>query len=118
MRIFHFVGVILVLSACAELSDDALILDGPASPSYQSDLTACEQLAKQSPTGTAEVGVATAAGAVFGGAVADHEDPDFLPWGVVLGAAAGWIGAVADQDTERRQIVVSCMQGRGHRVVG
>ena len=119
MRIEFTLGFFLVAAACSTTGAGYTpILDGPVTQTYQSDLSACRQLALQSQTGSEEIGVAIAAGALFGGFVTEHEEPDLLPWGVALGALAGWVGMVADQDIERQGIVVACMQGRGHRVVG
>ena len=119
MRILYTLGALSIVAACAMPSDSyAPILDGPVTRDFQSDLTACRELAKQSPTGPGEVGGAIVAGALFAGFVVDHEEPDMLPWGVALGALAGWIGAVADQNAERKTIVATCFQGRGHPVVG
>ena len=38
--------------------------------------------------------------------------------GALAGAAAGGLGGAAEAHGERRQIVMNCMEGRGHNIVG
>lgn len=110
---------IALFAACDELgAADAPILDGVPNASYEQDVTACTALAEDASSNPTEVGVATTAGALVGGLAAGHEDTDAAPWGALLGAAAGWIGMQSDQQQERRAILVACLQGRGHPVVG
>ncbi len=123
---FSLVGI--VLTGCAGSQSLNMgsgyqpILDGPASATYRADLAACQQLAADQSQFDQETLAAAAlgagAGALLGIADDSMSDEEGAFGGAIVGAvvggAAGWASA-----TERREaIVVRCLQGRGHRVVG
>lgn len=108
-----------LVAACADSGANYTpILDGPPSATFQSDLAACQALARnqrqfdQETAGAAVLGAG--AGALLGAA---DDDGDALGGAVAGALAAGAAGAI--NASERREaIVVECLRGRGHRVVG
>jgi len=96
--------------------------DGQRSAAYSSDLQACQQLAAE--RGYLNDDVKTDAligagiGALAGLADTDVNDTEGAIAGAVVGAIAGGGARMNKTRDERRQIVVRCMQGRGHSVVG
>ena len=107
------------VSACAGTGADyAPILDGPQTPAYRSDLSACQALARnqhqfdQETAGAAVLGAG--AGALFGAA---DDDAD-VAGGAIAGALAGGVAGAVNANDRREAIVVECLRGRGHRVVG
>ena len=120
---------LLVISACAGSGAEYRpIVDGPRGPAFAADLQECQGVATQRSYDNAEVRSEAAAGALVGGLltglVAGVEEDDLGAGivGALVGAAVG--GAVAggerawETQSERKNIVVACMQGRGHNVVG
>lgn len=106
------------LTACAEMGTSYQpILDGQPDQTYQSDLQSCQNLARHQSFREDEIG-ATIIGGVFGGLIGDHESGITGAEGAAAGALFGFIGALFDGVTERKSIVIACMKGRGHRVVG
>lgn len=110
---------LLIVAACANSGAKYQpILDGSASPAYRADLAACQALARnqkqfdQETVGAAVLGAG--AGAVLGKV---DEDGDALG-GAVVGALAGGAASAVDVSERRKSIVVECLRGRGHRVVG
>lgn len=93
------------------------ILDGNPDQNYQTDLADCQSLAQQQSYDEEAIGAAIA-GAVFGGATSSHEGDIGSLEGAAAGALFGWLGAMFDRHDRQESIVVECMKGRGHRVVG
>ncbi len=119
----------LSLSACANTGADYTpIVDGPYSNSFSTDLDACQKVAERRSYTNGDVQSEAAFGAVSTGLVTgliagiDEGDVGAGIAGALIGGAIGGIAAGVGQswDTsgERKTIVVSCMQGRGHNVVG
>lgn len=116
-------AAVLLLVACADSgANHTPILDGAPSATYPSDLAACQALARdqrqfdQETAGAAVLGAG--AGALLG-AIDDESDAagGAIAGALVGGAAGGAAGAVTA--TERREaIVIECLRGRGHPVVG
>jgi uncharacterized protein YcfJ len=107
------------LRACAGRgADHTPILDGPATAAFRSDLAACQTLARdqrqfdRETAGAAVLGAG--AGALFGAA---DEGAD-AAGGAIAGALAGGIASAVNASERRESIVVACLRGRGHRVVG
>lgn len=108
-----------VLAACSGSGGGyAPIVDGTPDPQYHSDLNACRSLARnqkqfdKQTLGAAAVGAGT--GAVLGELDEDGDALGGAIFGALAGAAAGGVNA-----RERREsIVIECMRGRGHAVVG
>ncbi|KAJ01820.1 glycine zipper family protein [Sulfitobacter mediterraneus] len=95
------------------------VVDGTPSAAFQSDLTACQSVAKSRRWDNAEtrqnVMLGTAMGAALGAA---DKDGGTALGGAVAGALATTLGGAVKSRDARRHIVVTCMQQRGHRVVG
>ncbi len=120
---------VLGLSACANTGADYTpIVDGPYTTGFSTDLDACQKVAERRSYTNGDVQSEAAFGAVTTGLVtgliAGIEDGDVgsgiagaLIGGAIGGVAAG-VGQSWDTSGERKNIVVSCMQGRGHNVVG
>lgn len=118
----HFLGSMVaaaLLAACADTGANYTpILDGTPTAAYQSDLEACQALARDQRQFDQETMAATAlgagAGAILGGL---DEDADAVG-GAVVGAAAGGAASAVDVSERRKAIVINCLRGRGHHVVG
>lgn len=119
MKQLMILPAMLSMVACAQSGADyAPILDGTPTAAYHADLAACQALArnqtqfKQQTVGAAVMGAG--AGAVLGEA---DEDGDALG-GAIAGALAGGAAGTVNANQRREAIIVECLRGRGHRVVG
>lgn len=114
---------VLAVTGCANSGAKyAPIADGPVSPVYAADQEGCQQLATKrsyvnDDTKTDAV-IGAGLGAVAGLADDDVNDTEGAIAGAVLGAIAGGGSAMLETRAQRRQIVIDCMKGRGHPVVG
>lgn len=109
------VGLVL-LTACADSGANYRpILDGTPTAVYEADLAACQHLARAQFEGEAMGGTALGAGA--GAALGELDGGDALG-GAIAGALAGGVASTLDVSERREAIVVECLRGRGHRVVG
>ena len=107
-----------VLAACAESGANYQpILDGALSETYQADLAACQALARNQNQFDQERVAATVLGAGAGAILGEADSGDALG-GAVAGALAGGVASSVDVNERREAIVIECLQGRGHRVVG
>ena len=116
------IGLILTAAACAKAPvDRPLTLDGPQQIGFQDDLATCRALALgyDDPELNKDIAGSAAVGAVIGGL--DADDGDELE-GVLVGAAIGGLIGAAEKgekiDEEQREVLIRCMQGRGHKVIG
>ncbi len=117
-RIFTLAPV-LALSACANMGANyEPILDGPPNLVYASDLHDCRNLARGQRQFSREAVGAAVAGGVFGGVMGSDEDDLTIAGGAIAGALFGLFGGVIEANQQRKSIVVRCMEGRGHPVVG
>lgn len=110
----------LLLTGCGSTAAQYQpIVDGPKDAAYQNDLTACSALAEQRDYLNDDVKSEALLGAGIGAVVGALDDG---LGGAVAGAAIGSAttagGRAWDTREERKQIVISCMRQRGHRVVG
>jgi len=114
-----FVLAALITGCGSTASSYEPIVDGPTGQRYHDDLAACSSLSEQKSytnddvksEGLMGAGVGALIGALedgVGGAVA----------GAAVGGAAGAGGKAWDTREEKKQIVIQCMRGRGHNVVG
>ncbi len=108
----------LGLSACAQYPmQKPLAVDGTRNANFGFDETECRALAANYHPGKqgADIAYGAVSGAVTGWSLGERED-------VVTGALGGAIvGAARGQYNDeliRRQVLVNCMQGRGHKVIG
>lgn len=107
-----------VLAACAAGgANHTPILDGAPAPSYQADLAACQALAGSQTQFDQERVAATLLGAGAGAILGAADEGDALG-GAMAGALAGGLASSVDMRARREAIVVECLRGRGHRVVG
>jgi len=110
------------LSACAGGGAAYVpILDRP-SASADADLADCQALAEQRSYDNADTRTGALIGAGLGGLVGlsnsyDGDFDDFVG-GALIGGALGGGSAALQTREERKHIVLSCMAGRGHRVLG
>jgi uncharacterized protein YcfJ len=110
-------GLVLV-AACADSGANYQpILDGTPTAAYQADLTACQALARNQNQFDQETMAATVLGAGVGAALGEADSGDALG-GAVAGALAGGVSSAVDASERREAIVIECLRGRGHRVVG
>ncbi|QTD55743.1 hypothetical protein [Parasphingorhabdus cellanae] len=111
----------LVLGGCANTASGYRpIVDGYEDDVYHADLADCQALAKTKRYDNGDTKTAALAGAVVGGAVGAIEDDSVegAIAGILLGGLIGAAGATEETRTERKNIVIRCMGGRGHPVVG
>ncbi|MBB1486353.1 glycine zipper family protein [Oceanospirillum sediminis] len=95
------------------------IVDGPKGQRYHNDLAACSSLAEQRSYTNDDVKSEGLMGAGIGALFGALEDGgEGAVAGAIIGGAAGAGGRAWDTREERKHIVVQCMRGRGHRVVG
>ena len=110
----------LGLSACGNTGADYQpILDGTPNAHYSADLASCQQVSTQrsylNDNAKSEGALAAGIGGVIGGL---EDGVEGAIAGALVGGALG-TGAKAWETLEdRQQIVVACMQQRGHPVVG
>ncbi len=98
------------------------INDGQLSVAYTSDLSDCQKLATSrgyinDDTKTNAM-IGAGLGALAGIADDDVNDTEGALTGAVVGAIAGAGATMIETRSERSDIVVKCMQARGHSVVG
>ncbi|WP_424929470.1 glycine zipper family protein [Amaricoccus tamworthensis] len=106
------------LAACADSGANYQpILDGQPKAAFQSDLAACQALARNQNQFDKERVAATVLGA-GAGAILGEADSDDALGGAVAGALAGGVASSVDVNERREAIVIECLRGRGHRVVG
>ena len=107
-----------VLAACADSGANyEPILDGAPSPSYRADLEACQTLARNQKQFDQETMGAAVIGAGVGAVLSEVDNGDALE-GALAGALAGGVASAVDVHERRQAIVIQCLRGRGHRVVG
>lgn len=111
----------LVLGGCANTASGYRpIVDGYEDEIYHADLADCQALAKTKSYDNGDSRTSALAGAVVGGAAGVIEDGSVegAVVGVLLGALIGGATGAADTREDRKDIVIRCMDGRGHAVVG
>ena len=109
---------LVLMAACADSGANYQpILDGTPTPAYQADLDACQALARNQTQFDEDTIAATVLGAGVGAALGEADNGD--AWGgAIAGALAGGVSSAVDASERRESIVVECLRGRGHRVVG
>ncbi|MGR3513026.1 MAG: glycine zipper family protein [Paracoccaceae bacterium] len=106
------------LAACADSGANYQpILDGQPTAAFQSDLAACQDLACNQNQFDQERVAATVLGTGAGAILGEADSGDALG-GAVAGALAGGVASSAEVNERREGIVIECLRGRGHRVVG
>lgn len=108
-----------LIAACADSGANYQpILDGPATPAYQADLAACQSLARNQSQMDQETFGAAVLGAGAGALLGEVDDDGDALGGAIFGALAGGGASAIDVSERREAIIVECVRGRGHRVVG
>ena len=110
----------IFLSGCANTAADyEPIVDGPKDARFYDDLADCKNLAEQrkylNDDTKSEALLGAGIGAVVGAIGGDTGD---IVGGALAGGALSAGGRAWDTRDERKNIVLECMSGRGHRVVG
>lgn len=117
-RVLMSVAMLPLLAACAETGANYTpILDGAPTDAYQADLAACQALARSQKQFDQERLAATVLGA-GAGAILGEADSGDAQGGAVAGAVVGGVASSVDVIERKESIVVECLRGRGHRVVG
>ena len=107
------------LAGCAATGANyAPIADGPVSITYAADLETCQQLATKRGYMNDDTKTNAMIGAGLGALAGLADDGGGALAGAVVGALAGGGAGMVETREQRRQIVIECMKGRGHRVVG
>ena len=112
---------VFCLAGCgATASKYEPIVDGPVNADYSQDLLACQTLSESrrydNDDVKSEAAVGAAVGALFG-AIEGDSLGEALIGSVLSGALFAGDRAWETRD-EKKEIIISCMSQRGHRVVG
>ncbi|MEN8833104.1 MAG: glycine zipper family protein [Pacificibacter sp.] len=114
---FGVVGLAL-LTACADSGANYQpILDGTPTASYKADVAECQALARNQKQFDQETMGAVALGAGIGAVLGEADGGDAVG-GAIAGALAGGVASAVDGNERRQAIVIECLRGRGHRIVG
>ncbi|MBY6160976.1 glycine zipper family protein [Mameliella alba] len=111
---------LIAMAACTAPMDRSYTLDGPRNAMFDTDLAQCKSAAHDYRPDAHRNGalMGAAAGAVFGAL----DDEDDRAEGALAGAAIGAVTGVAAAEDElseqRREVVIRCLQNRGHNVIG
>ncbi len=125
ITVFLVTATSIGLSACATNSGAHYrpIIDGPVTAAYQADLSECQSLARDrnyiNGDTKSDAMLGATLGAVIGAIDADKGDSvEGAIAGALIGGVLGGADSAYDARGERKSIVVNCLAGRGHRVVG
>ncbi|MXQ07373.1 glycine zipper family protein [Alphaproteobacteria bacterium GH1-50] len=109
----------ILVSACSDSGANYTpILDGSPTVAFRSDLAACQSLARDQRQFDQETAGATVLGAGAGALLGAASDDGDALGGAVAGALAGGVASAVNANDRREAIVIECLRGRGHRVVG
>ena len=123
MKAVFLLPLLVLTAACAGSGADYVpVLDGAPSAGFNADLAACQALARDQHQFDRETAGSAAIGAGIGAlaGVADDEvsDAEGIAGGLIVGALAGAAAGAGNAAERREAIVVECLRGRGHAVVG
>lgn len=119
MKFLMIIPACLTVAACADSGANYQpILDGTPTAAYRTDLAACQSLARNQNQFDQETLGATLMGAGAGAALGELDDDGDALGGAVAGALAGGVAGAVNASERREAIVLECLRGRGHRVVG
>lgn len=121
MKAVHFslIAGTMLLAACAGGGARYTpILDGAPSTTYQADLVACQSLARNQTHLGQETMAAAVLGAGAGALLGSFDTDGDAAGGAIAGALAGGTASAVDVAERRKSIVIECLKGRGHPVVG
>ncbi|MCB1331688.1 MAG: glycine zipper family protein [Maritimibacter sp.] len=112
-------AAVALLSACDDTGANYRpILDGAPTAAYERDLAACQTLARDQRQFDQEAVAAAVLGAGVGAVLGSFSDEADAAGGAIAGGLAGGASVAVDNSDRREAIVVECLRGRGHRVVG
>ena len=119
MKHLLLIPAALTVAACADSGANYRpILDGQPTVAFQSDLAACQTLARNQNQFDQETVGASVLGAGAGAVLGEVDDEGDALGGAIVGAIAGGAAGAVNASERREGIVVECLRGRGHRVVG
>ena len=119
MKHLIVVPAVLAVAACADSGANYQpILDGQPTAAFQSDLAACRSLARNQRQFDQETLGAAVLGAGTGAVLGEVDDEGDALGGAIVGALAGSAAGAVNASERREAIVVECLRGRGHAVVG
>jgi len=108
-----------LLAACeGSGASYAPILDGEPTAAYRTDLAECQALARNQRQFDQETVAAAVLGAGVGAVLGSVDEDAGAAGGAIAGGLAGGAAVGVDASERREAIVVECLRGRGHRVVG
>lgn len=108
-----------LLAGCADSGANYTpIMDGTPTAAFQSDLSACQALARDQKQFDRDTMAAALMGAGAGAVLGELDDDGDALGGAVVGAVAGGAASAVEAADRREAIVVECLRGRGHAVVG
>ncbi|MCV6591981.1 MAG: glycine zipper family protein [Silicimonas sp.] len=111
--------LILTIAACANKGADYQpVLDGAPTAGYQSDLAACRSLARSQSKLDRNTRNSAMVGAGTGAVLGELDDDGDAVGGAIVGALAGGAAGMQEANKKREAILISCLRGRGHKVVG
>lgn len=124
LKLITITSLTLALAGCGSTGANYRpIVDGPTGYAYSRDLGQCRQVAERKSYVNDDAKLKAVAGAVLGGLIgAASADKGDAGEGAVAGAVVGGLIGTGDGASEahkdRKKIVIRCMRGRGHNVVG
>jgi uncharacterized protein YcfJ len=118
MKYYLSLPLLIAVAACAEQGAKYQpVLDGQPTPTYYADLQACQSLAANQSQFDRNTRTSAAIGAGLGAVLGEADEDDPLG-GAIVGALAGAAAGSSEANDRREGIVVECLRGRGHKVVG
>lgn len=114
---------VIGLSACATGgAAHNPIIDGPKDAAYHQDLAECRTYAEQRSYDNADVRTQALVGAGIGGLLGlanarSADEGDFFT-GAAIGALFSGGSEALETRGQRREILLNCLAGRGHRILG
>jgi len=119
MKYLLIFPAMLTVAACADSGANyEPILDGAATPAYRADVAACQSLARNQSQFDEDTLGAAVLGAGAGALLGEFDDEGDALDGAIVGALAGGAASAVEASERREAIVIECLRGRGHRVVG
>ena len=119
MKYLILIPAVLAVAACAESGANYRpILDGQPTAAFQSDLAACQALARNQKQFDQETLGAAVLGAGTGAVLGEVDDKGDAIGCAIVGVLAGGAAGTVNASERREAIVVECLRGRAHRVAG
>lgn len=108
-----------LLAACSGSGANyAPVVDGAANVQYEADLAECRTLARNQKQLDRQTLGAAAIGAGTGAVLGEIDSGGDALGGAIVGALAGAAAGGVKARDHREAIIVQCLRGRGHAVVG